>query len=261
MRMAIAAALVAATAVAHADDHVSGFVASGSGPLIGHVVDDHGRTVGGAEVHVVSRSGGEQIVKTDPRGNYRVTLRAAPGEPSMVFVNRTDQHVTGQVGEATRVGDEEVIEMHEMLPAAKQARPLAPARVPDYTDAAIDADAWSRVWMLLDIDEHGAVVRVKYLSRAGYGLDTVALHEAFGLRFEPARDLGDRPMESMVIYGFEWPSYAWQIAQHVGMHYLSADVEKVRCARPGVHTAWMRDCTQPDPGRAFVEAWVEPRRH
>ena len=38
------------------------------------------------DIHVVSKSGGEQIVKTDSDGHYTVELKGAATETSMIFV-------------------------------------------------------------------------------------------------------------------------------------------------------------------------------
>jgi hypothetical protein len=253
---------LALAAVASADDQVTGFVASGSGALTGRVTDADNKPIHDLEVHVVSRTGGEQIVKTNRDGTFELQLRGVAREPSIVFVGRSDVHISGQTAATSEHGDEEVIAIRETLPPAVAARPVSTAvTIPDYTDAAIDRDVWTRAWLLLDIDDTGAVRRLKFLKRAGYGLDTIALREGFRLHFEPARDRAARPMESLMLYSFEWPSHAWLVGHGESAYRMPADVIEMPCQKPGETHADYRDCSKPDPRLSLYESWIVPRPH
>jgi len=54
----------------------------------------------------------------------------------------------------------------------------------------------------LVVDENGKVTSQVLLNRLGYGLDELALARAAQLEFEPARDLHDRPVASVVVWTF-----------------------------------------------------------
>ena len=65
---------------------VTGFEATGSGELSGRAVDADNQPLSHVEIHVVSKNWGEQIVKTDDDGNYKVVLKGASTDTSMIFV-------------------------------------------------------------------------------------------------------------------------------------------------------------------------------
>jgi hypothetical protein len=165
----------------------------------------------------------------------------------------------------------EVIEIHEHLPPKVLPRPVHynPRRVRAYSDAAVLSDAWTRAWVLLDVDATGKVTRFKFLKRPGYDLESIATREAFKVSFEPARDDRDRPMETQIVWRIEWPSHGW-LADRFGITTgLPADfgfpprspMAYVPCAGSGplhlgsVHPVY-RDCSKPDLARADVEAWI-----
>lgn len=85
-----------------------------------------------------------------------------------------------------------------------------PAGAP-YSDRAILSNAWTRAWLLLDIDEIGRVRRFKYIKRPGHDLEKITAREAFKLRFEPARNRAGRPVGTWMIWLIEWPSYWWLV--------------------------------------------------
>jgi hypothetical protein len=250
------------TASARADDGaVSGFVATGSGELSGHATDADGKPLVNVEIHVVSKSGGEQIYKTDKQGNYKVVLKGAQSEESMIFVRgHLGAHIGGSAAVPTKIDGNEAIEIRETLPPAVLAKPVLNVLViPEYTEAAIDDDVWTRTWMLLDIDDAGVVRHLKLLQRPGHGLDDIAIREGFKVRFEPARDRAKRPIPSMMMWTFEWPSYSWLIEHHEGITRMPGDYSLVTCQKPGEHHATLRDCSQPDVKATLQQSWISPK--
>ncbi len=111
----------------------------------------------------------------------------------------------------------EVIVIEGRVPPATPPRPtnFVEQKAPPYSDRAINSDAWTKAWMLLEIDERGTVTRVKFLNRPGYDLEDIAVREAFALRFTPALDGTKRPMRSNLVWEIEWPA-AWWLSTFVG---------------------------------------------
>ena len=160
-------------------------------------------------------------------------------------------------------------------PPAVHARALNdhPRKTLPYSDRAIDSDAWTRAWLLLEIDPSGRVTRFKFLERPGYDLEPIAARQAFALRFSPARDAKGHPIRTWLVWGMEWPSYGWLIdmtgtASHmppmVGVpgHSLAAYVP---CKGSGpmdlgsIHPTY-RDCSTPDLSKNFdAVPWIRPR--
>lgn len=234
------AILVAIAAVAHADDDgaVTGYEATGSGELTGRAVGADGKPLRHVEIHVVSKSGGEQIVKTDADGNYKVVLKGAQTETSMIFVRgHRGAHLGGVAAESTQIDGGEAIEIHETDAPAVAAKPVdGVIRILPYSDAAIRDDEWVRAWLTLDLDATGKVRHVKWLRRPGHGLDDIAIREAFEVRFEPARDRAKRVMASQLVWMFEWPSHSWLIRhQNYDLTRMPDDYTKVACQQPGEH--------------------------
>src|SRR3954468_377581 len=125
LRLGFAIVLTCAV-IAHADDGtVTGFEATGSGELTGRAIDGEGKPLRHVEIHVVSRSGGEQIVKTDDDGNYKVVLKGAPTETSMIFVRgHHGAHLGGAAAVSTQIAGGEAIEIHETAAPAVAAKPV-----------------------------------------------------------------------------------------------------------------------------------------
>ena len=73
----------------------------------------------------------------------------------------------------------------EGVPAPEEELPPHGAAV---LDEAILKDAWTKAWVLLDIDAHGVVQRVKLLRSPGYGMESIAIKHAMKMRFDPAED-------------------------------------------------------------------------
>ena len=162
-----------------------------TGALSGRVVDADGHPVANATVHLVTKHG-ERTVTTDKQGRFKTELR----EPTMVVVYGGAQ-VSGSVVTTQQIDGTEALDVREPLPPAKIAKSLSdPTVIPEYTDAILDRNAWARAWLLLEVGDTGVVSRVKLLNAPGYGLDAIAVRDAFKLKFEPARDRGDRSASS-----------------------------------------------------------------
>jgi hypothetical protein len=144
-----------------------------------------------------------------------------------------------------------------------------PTVLPPYNDAIILSDGWTRAWMLLDVSETGAVRRVKFLHHPGYGLDKIAVAEAFKQSFDPALDRDGNPAPALVVWPVEWPSHDWLIARtgvitrHITEVWaLPGGLALPPCKGSGplqlesVHPVY-RDCTKPDLSHADAsEPWL-----
>ena len=69
---------------------------------------------------------------------------------------------------------------------------------PDAKRLAIEG----QIKIRLVVDENGRVVQRRVLTKLGYGLDEAAMEKAQELRFEPALDTNDKPVQSVVIWTF-----------------------------------------------------------
>jgi hypothetical protein len=147
-------------------------------------------------------------------------------------------------------------------------------KAPPYSDDAILSDAWTRAWLLLDIDSRGTVTRFKFLKKPGFDLEQIAARQAFGLRFDPALDAQGRPQRTWKIWLIEWPSYGWLIARlgvasgmppKIGFPPRRMDAY-VPCRGSGpmnldsIHPAY-KDCSKPNLTRRHFDAqpWIRPR--
>jgi len=109
--------------------------------------------------------------------------------------------------EEPRVQPGEVITIYETAPK-KPAKQIRPKRIPPpYSDQAILEDRQRRAWAVLDVDEEGRVTSIRFIRKAGYGLDELAAKEAKNYRFTPAEDATGRKVPSRILWLFEWPSY------------------------------------------------------
>jgi hypothetical protein len=256
MRLALAIlAATAATAAADPNDHVSGFLTAGAGDLAGVVTArDDNKPVRNVRVHVVAATGKEQIVVTDTAGKFRARL--VPSEYTLVFAYG-DVKVAGAVAVATTVDGTDAVELREPIAPTAQPEPRPSAYlIPPYSQTAIDRNAWVRAWLILDIDDQGKVTRVKLLNKPGYDLDAIAIHHAFELRFEPARDRTNRPTRALLVWPYEWPAY-WWLRSHRGSarSTLPDDVRGVPCFGTGPTNTIYRDCTPPDLAHAVAAPW------
>ena len=249
-RMLVALVLLGSLATAHAGDGVNGFVVEGKRELRGHVTDERGAPLGRAQVHVVSANGSVQLALTDRDGAYRVVPE---GDFSLVYVDGAAR-IAGQTREQ---GTGDVIEIHEQLPPAVPARSLAKQDlILDYSDAAIDRDAWARAWLLLAIDARGEVTAVKLLDDPGADLGPIAVRGALALRFEPARDRAGRAVRSMLLWSFEWPPYWWMIENHLSLNRLPPKVRQLPCLDTYTPDERHRDCSRPTLAAVLTQAWI-----
>lgn len=169
----------------------------------------------------------------------------------------------------------EVIKIEGRLLPKIKPRPKnhSPKRAPPYSDRALLSDAWTKAWLLLDVGADGQVTRFKFLKRPGYDLETIAASEVFRLKFEPARDHGDKPVRTLILWSIEWPSAGWleklvgtrsQMPPLVGIppHVrLMSDYVPCRGSGPwkmdSVHPTY-KDCSKPDWSNETNEPWIEP---
>jgi hypothetical protein len=253
--------------------------------LGGRVVDVLGRPIAGANVHVVSRAGEAQVARTDKDGRYSVEVRG--GAYSVVFAFRgttAQRSATVEPGAAAVVdgelelGEGELIQIRDLRPPPVLPKPRYDVRrAPKYSDQAILSDAWAKAWLLLDVSAAGEVTRLKVLKRPGFDLERIALEQAFGLKFEPARDHDGRPVPTLIIYSIEWPSHEWlRTVTETSLRLPEVEVNpfvpelpalaKVPCAGTGPwsfgdthlpkHVTY-RDCSRPDLSKASTLPWVE----
>lgn len=141
-----------------------------------------------------------------------------------------------------------------------------------YSDEAIEKDAWSKAWLLLDIDPHGVVKRVKLIHRPGYGLDEIAITYAMKMRFEPAEDAQGYAVPTELLWSIEWPSYWWLVDLDIPPTTVPNFVDDPNGFMPGafnvpckgdgplqmgsLHPA-NRDCSPPPSVAEIVKApWV-----
>ncbi len=254
-----------------------------AGELSGRIIDrESGSPVEGALVHVAGPGASQKVVATDRDGRYRVPLAAGTYRILIVY-GRSRSNATVSLGADDRaVLDDEVDAALGEVIVVRQPRP-APRRVavqprvrnhsritaPPYSDAAILSDAWTRAWLLLDVDEAGRVRRFKFLKRPGYDLEAIATAQALALRFTPARDARGRPIAAPVVWLIEWPSHGWLIDRlgiatrlppPVGFPPRSMAAH-VPCAGSGplnldsVHPTY-RDCSRPDLSKAASQPWI-----
>ncbi len=194
-------------------------------------------------------------------------MRAVLLTSSLVFALSSAAHAE----DPPMRGRPEVIVLEE--PAPPMVRPKVKRfhrKLPPYSDRAMLSDAWTRAWMLIEIDERGTVTRLKSLRAPGYDLDDIAIREAFALRFEPARDAYGKPMRVWIIWGFEWPANSWLLATTGLATAMPSDVGfpprpawlHIPCAGDGpmrlgsiVYKGY-RDCSRPDISRLDELAWI-----
>jgi hypothetical protein len=258
--------LAVATQIARADDAP---VEPTKAVIAGLVLHRYtAEPIAGADVFVSGPEGVIHTVVTDGTGAYRVEV--PPGTYALVFVvvgDRIGQRVTVGAGKLARVDASldrgEVIEIRDrLLPEPQRARPKGrPGVAPPYSDKAILQDAWTKAWLLLDIDEQGRVTRLKLLRRPGYDLDEIAIKQAFKTKFHPATDAGGRPIRTLLLHPIEWPSYWWLIT-HTGVATYLPWPGNLPCKGSGeplnldrAHPVY-RDCSVPDMAAADREPWL-----
>ena len=169
----------------------------------------------------------------------------------------------------------EVITIEGHLPPATPPKPtnFVKQAAPPYSDAAVLSDAWTKAWMLLEVDERGTVTRVKFLNKPGYDLEPIAIAQSFKLHFDPARDGANKPMRSNVVWEIEWPSAYWLVT-FVGTRSAMPKIvgfpphrqdDYVPCRGSGplhlssVHPVY-KDCSKPDLANIDTAPWIDPPR-
>ncbi|MEJ7600429.1 MAG: hypothetical protein WKG01_21150 [Kofleriaceae bacterium] len=166
----------------------------------------------------------------------------------------------------------EVIVIDEVLPPPVRAKVknFVPTKAPPYSDRAILTNAWTRAWLMLDLDETGTVTRAKFLKRPGADLDDIAVAEVFKLDFDPARDDHGRPVKTVIIWGIDWPAADWLVRvsgtrsampPYVDLKFplrkIRVDELTVPCRGTGPSiTLTYRDCAKPDLANAKLEPWI-----
>ncbi len=134
-----------------------------------------------------------------------------------------------------------------------------------YSDEAIEHNVWAKAWLLLDIDEHGVVTRLKLLKKPGYDLDRIAIDRGFSMRFDPAEDVHGKPLRSQLITPIEWPSHEWLLTFEGMTTRIPETIAQVPCAGSGpLHLgSWRpgyRDCAPPPPIEKLDKSpWITRR--
>jgi len=214
--------LVLLAGVAFADD------ASPTAPptvLAGRVTDVLGRPIPHARVYIMPRGTITLTTATDKDGRYALELSAAGAYSVVIAAGRIHTYrqvlITEHAATTLDVEVELDVDGGEVINIVDTRLP--PPAVPPkptndnerkslpYSPQAMERDAWARAFLLLDIDEHGEVTRLKLLKRPGFDLDQIAIDEAFKLKFEPARDGRGRPIRTYIIWDMEWPSWGWLV--------------------------------------------------
>jgi hypothetical protein len=192
--------------------------------LSGRVIDSQlGTPVESATVLVAGPTGVEHTLTTDAAGRFRTAVK--PGSYILVFVYGSARSSTRiVVGDSPATvdgkvdsteGETIVIKDRIRPPVPPKATNHKPMKAPPYSDKALLQDAWTKAWLLLDIDQTGKLLRMKWLKKPGYDLEQIAISEIKKLKFEPARDSSGRAIRAFIVWGIEWPS-AWWLDKFVG---------------------------------------------
>jgi hypothetical protein len=250
-------------------------LAESSTQLVGQVTEavTH-RPLEGVVVTATAVGSQPQRTTTSTNGLYRFVLPDG-GSYTMTFAfaeNRFERIVPVDRGKIVTYDAPlkiagEVIEVEDFKLPAVAAVPLRdPDRrlLPKYSDQAIEHDAWTKAWLLLDVDERGFVTRAKFLNRPGYDLEPIALEQVFATRFTPALDASGHPARSLLGWAIEWPSYWWVIAlEGTAIKVPRSSLRHTPCRGSGgpwhmdsIHPTY-RDCSRPDLSRATVERWID----
>jgi len=271
--------LLASARLASADNHITG-----------QVTDLALQPLRDATVLISGAKGLEATVTTDPSGHYAATVPTSGLHIVTVAFGktRTAKKVivpdNGTVTvDATLEAGGEIIEVRDRDRPLVYPKPKFDTRkVPTYSDYAVAHDKWSKAWLLLDVDDRGAVQRVKFLKRPGNDLDKIAVQYAFNLTFDPARDQHGYPAKSYIVWALEWPAVGWfeslqlpstrlpmlptiQTAHGVMMStYPPCGAEDPNAhpmnfsdANVPSHHVGLRDCSQPDMTHAdATEPWI-----
>lgn len=249
--------------------------------LSGRVLDTkHGTPVESALVLVAGPTGVEHQLNTDAAGRYSAQVK--PGAYILIFVYgtaRSSGRVVVEPGKPAYLEGKVDATEGEVIVIRDKIRPPVPPRptnhkwkkAPPYSDRAVLEDAWTKAWLLLDIDERGKLQRIKWLKRPGYDLEKIAISEVSKLEFDPARDSSGKPIRTWLIWSIEWPS-AWWLDKFVGTRSGMPPIvgfpprrmdDYIPCKGSGpwhmgsLHKTY-KDCSQPDLKVAGREAWFTP---
>jgi TonB family protein len=210
----VAAATVVCAGRAQAADEVAGAVE-------GSVVErGSGAPLAPVTVMLFPASGPAITRNTDARGAFRFGP-LAPGEYTVTALFGTaNARIDGlpvKAGEVTPLTFRfdvrpEVVRIREKAPhiTVPEGIDSTIPRIPPYSDEAILSNVWGVAWLLLKIDESGAVADVKVLKGPGHDLEPLAIATAKKFRFRPAHDESGTPVATQLIYVMEWPSY-WSL--------------------------------------------------
>jgi len=232
------------------------------GAIAGRVVDTRsGSAVAPATVMLFPAAGAPTTRTTDAAGTFRFG-QLRPGSYTLVtFFGDATVRKDGVVVEPDR--DTAVVLAVDMMAGAevvtiKERRPgkVVPPepisrtvpRILPYSDEAIQENTWGVAWLLLHIDERGAVTDVKLLKGPGKGLDEIAVAIARKFRFSPATDAGGRPIAVDYIYIMEWPSF-WPTVQ--GWKVMTPPCKGEGPMNLGSVNVEYRDC-EPPPGLSHL---------
>jgi hypothetical protein len=217
MRRLVALALCGLTATATAE------------PLTGKVLDrKSGTPIEGAVVHLQAPDGAALTTSTTADGSYGFDV--VPGRYQITFLRGTAQQSATVVisadtpaslnGRLDDVVDEVIVIDDSKAPAVLPVpiRKAVRLATPPYSERAILEDAWTRAWLLLEVDARGTVTRLKLLKRPGYDLEPLAIAER-------------RPTRCR-------PSSSWRAAP-----------------APAASARWPTGCSAISPGRAFGAPW------
>lgn len=241
--------------VASAEDPVSGFSTEGTGVIKGEVTDENGAPMSGVTVYA-NTTGGERRTTTDTAGRYHLDLGEAEG-PKFVYV-RARARINGHTQRTAYEEGEEYVDILEADKPSIMPKPTkATNLVLDYSSAVKDANAWARAWLVLDVTASGFVRRLKLINRPGYGLDELAVREAFKLRFSPARSRAGKAVPAMVLWTYEWPSYWWMIEQKLDPRIVPEKASSLPCKGTSSTERTQRDCTQADLAAAQLLPWID----
>jgi hypothetical protein len=193
--------------------------------LAGRVTDVLGRPIPHARVYIMPRGTVTLTTATDKDGRYAIELSAAGAYSVVIAAGRLHTYrqvlITAHAATTLDVEVELDVDGGEVINIVdtKLPPPAVPPKPTNdnertslpYSPQAMERDAWARAYLLLDIDEHGIVTRLKLLKRPGFDLDQIAIDEAFKLKFEPARDGHGRPIRTYIVWDMEWPSWGWLV--------------------------------------------------
>lgn len=250
----IVIALAGASQV-RAEEPVSGFSTEGTGVIVGEVTSDTGSPLAGVTVFATTPQG-ELTAVTDAKGKYRMDLGPEQGS-KFVFVRRRAL-INGHTMRTAYEDGEESFDILEADKPKVMPRPTTGTNVvPEYSDAARDANVWTRAWLILDVDESGLVRRLKLINRPGHGLDDIAIRDAFKLRFTPAQNRVGKPVRTMVLWTYEWPPYWWMIDNKFVPGFVPEKAAAVPCQGTPTSQRVQRDCSRADLAAGQELPWVE----